>query len=786
MAAPRHAKKTPARAGSARGATRATQPPSLWQRHGRDVWVLVLVVFGILIGLAEVHALGPFGRWLASVVGDLLGVGRVILPLVLIGLGVAILWGKVEVDNARLGWGLTLGLISVTGLGDLIGGRPSTSATASALGRAGGWLGVVVGGGLVRGLGEVGAVVVLLAVLVVAVIVTTGIGLRTLAAASVRAVRVVVRALGRWWSSRPRPAEVDELEATPAPAKPRRTRAARNDELSPVDDAVELEATPWPTEESPDAQDALDAARDEWVPVEAPVAPAPVVVPDAHETSWSLPPLTLLTRTREQRQDRASVERAGAELVEALAAHGVETVLVGFTVGPTVTRFELELGPGIKVARLTALSRDIAYAMATPDVRILAPIPGRSAIGVEVPNRNRTLVALGDLLATDEARDAHHPLDVPIGRDIAGQTVIVNLGEMPHVLISGATGAGKSSCINSLVTALVMRANPEQVRLLLIDPKRVEMGHYQDLPHLLAPVVVDPKKAAGALNWAVKEMERRYDVLATCGARDLTGYKQMIDRGELDPGPTIAEEIGEAIERATGLASDALRPVGPEQMPYIVIVVDELNDLMMVAARDVEDSVVRIAQMARAVGIHLVLATQRPSVDVITGVIKANVPSRMAFAVSSLADSRVILDQAGAERLVGKGDMLLVTATSNIARRIQSPWVSEAEVQRVVEYWRAQGGRRETVVALDVPVERGGPGGGGGDDDEVLCQARELVIRTQSGSTSMLQRKLRVGFARAGRLMDQLEQEGVVAAGDGSKARKVLITREEYFPDEDR
>ena len=433
MAAPRHAKKTPARAGSTRAVTRVKQPPSLWQRHGRDVWVLVLVVFGILIGLAEVHALGPFGRWLASVVGDLLGVGRVIVPLVLIGLGVAILWGKVEVDNARLGWGLTLGLISVTGLGDLIGGRPSMSASAKELGRAGGWLGVVVGGGLVRGLGEVGAVVVLLAVLVVAVIVTTGVGLRTLAAASVRALRVVARSLGRWWSSRPRPAEADEPVATSEPAKPRRARAARNDERSPTEDTVEPEVTPWPTEEPSEAQDALEAAGGAWVPVEVPVTPAPVVMSDAHEPSWSLPPLTLLTRTREQRQDRASVERAGAELVEALAAHGVETVLVGFTVGPTVTRFELELGPGIKVARLTALSRDIAYAMATPDVRILAPIPGRSAIGVEVPNRNRTLVALGDLLATDEARDAHHPLDVPIGRDIAGQTVIVNLGEMPHV-----------------------------------------------------------------------------------------------------------------------------------------------------------------------------------------------------------------------------------------------------------------------------------------------------------------------------------------------------------------
>ncbi len=416
------------------------------------------------------------------------------------------------------------------------------------------------------------------------------------------------------------------------------------------------------------------------------------------------------------------------------------------------------------------------------DVRILAPIPGRSAIGVEVPNRNRTLVALGDLLATDEALKAQHPLDVPIGRDISGKSVVVNLGEMPHVLISGATGAGKSSCINSLITSLVMRATPDQLRLMLIDPKRVEMGQYNDLPHLLAPVVVDPKKAAGALAWAVKEMERRYDILADCGARDITSYQQMVVRGELEPGPSLHQEAAEAIERATGLESDVEPPVGPEVLPYIVIVVDELNDLMMVAARDVEESVVRIAQMARAVGIHLVLATQRPSVDVITGVIKANIPSRMAFAVSSLADSRVILDQAGAERLIGKGDVLLVTASSNVARRLQSPWVSEEEVRRVVEFWRAQGGRPETVVALDVPLSRSGSNSSGSndDDDEVLRQARELVLRTQSGSTSMLQRKLRVGFARAGRLMDELEQEGVVAAGDGSKARRVLMTLDEY------
>ncbi len=770
----------------ARGSHASHATPSLWRRHRRDVWVVALVVLGLFLGLAEVHALGAVGRPLARLVGELVGVARVILPIALVALGVTLVRERVELDTVRLSWGLVLGVIGLSGLGDLAGGRPSIHATAAQLGRAGGWLGVLSGGGLGRAFGSVGAVVALVAVLVIAVIVTTGVGLRTLVTVAVRWTRGAVRALTRWWIPKSQPptsgAASPLAEPDAVPGSRRRDRTALATPVSEEGDAV---GDGWPDVDGidyvePDPPEVPDVDADP-IPVRRAdsartAQPAPV---GEAERTWMLPPLTLLARTREQRQDRASVELAGAELVEALGAHGVETTLVGFTVGPTVTRFELELGPGVKVARLTALSKDIAYAMATPDVRILAPIPGRSAIGVEVPNRHRTLVALGDLLATDEARDARQPLDVPIGRDIAGQTVILNLGEMPHVLISGATGAGKSSCINALVTSLVIRATPEQVRLLLIDPKRVEMGHYQDLPHLLAPVVVDPKKAAGTLAWAVKEMERRYDVLASCGARDITGYHEMMDRGELDPAPSLAEEVGEAIERATGLASEAPRRVGPERLPYIVIVVDELNDLMMVAARDVEDSVVRIAQMARAVGIHLVLATQRPSVDVITGVIKANVPSRMAFAVSSLADSRVILDQAGAERLVGKGDMLLVTATSNIARRIQSPWVSEVEVQRVVDYWRAQGGRTETVVALDVPAERTG-GGPSDDDDELLRQARDLVIRTQSGSTSMLQRKLRIGFARAGRLMDLLEQEHVVAPGDGSKARRVLITRDDH------
>ena len=501
--------------------------------------------------------------------------------------------------------------------------------------------------------------------------------------------------------------------------------------------------------------------------------------------------MSLLHASKKLRLDQRQIDAAGEDLVRALAAHGVETRLVGSRVGPTVTRYELELGPGVKVARVTSLSKDIAYAMASPDVRILAPIPGKSAIGVEVPNRTRQLVSLRDILESKETRPsaATHPLEVAMGRDIAGRAVTANLAEMPHILISGATGSGKSSCMNSIITSILMRDTPDKVKMILVDPKRVELGQYDGLPHLLNPVVVDPKKAANALAWAVKEMERRYDLLAENGVRDITGYNQLVAEGLLAPaGPSDRRRVRDAAARALGEDHPAVEdeaelddePEPPQALPFILVIVDELNDLMMVAARDVEDSIVRIAQMARAVGIHLVIATQRPSVDVITGVIKANIPSRMAFSVSSLADSRVILDQPGAERLIGKGDMLLLTASSNIPRRLQAPWVSEEEVREVVGHWRAQGGQSEVIVGID-GIEDGPVGGAGvdDDDDELLVQARDLVVRSQLGSTSMLQRKLRVGFARAGRLMDLLEQAGVVGPSEGSKARAVLMTPEE-------
>ncbi|MGA0355296.1 MAG: DNA translocase FtsK, partial [Ilumatobacteraceae bacterium] len=399
-------------------------------------------------------------------------------------------------------------------------------------------------------------------------------------------------------------------------------------------------------------------------------------------------------------------------------------------------------------------------------------------IGVEVPNSRRQLVALGDLLNSPEATAAEHPLEVAIGKDIAGRPVFLNLATTPHLLIAGATGAGKSSGINCIITSLLMRTTPDHVRLILIDPKQVEMGQYQRLPHLLTQPVTNPKKAANALGWAVKEMERRYDVLSEVGYRDVTGFNNALATGKFQvPAGRNAEEF--------------------EHLPYIVVVVDELNDLMMVAARDVEESITRIAQKARAVGIHLIVATQRPSVNVITGVIKANVPARMAFAVSSLTDSRVILDQPGAEKLVGKGDMLLLPGNSSVANRIQGSFVSEDEVRAVVEHWRAQApepvysgdvqgpadSASSTPSSLDLDVTSDANAFSAGEDDEdtvVMRQAMELVVRSQLGSTSMLQRKLKVGFARAGRIMDLLEQRGVVGPSEGSKAREVLMTVEEF------
>jgi len=750
--------------------------------HAADLWGVVLVTVGALTVVAfYARSLGPAGRGARLAAGDLLGEGRYLLPLVLIAVGVRLMVGQGESDDdhprrepARAVIGGTLTLLAVAGFAGLAGGSPPLRSTTAELSAAGGWVGALVADPLGSALGGFGAVTVLVAVLLVALLLFTGVSVRTAASGVARAVR---------WAA--------------AVANGARAGEETGDEPEPTDPFGRAVAgsTQPPLEPQPPL-DALDGDTDGAAPdgPQTPVEAEAVVPPDTAIRQgsggqlemrpgpavgdWHLPPDTLLKRAKAQVIDEHEVDAAGAALVGALSAHGVETRLVGRTVGPSVTRYELELGAGVKVARVTSLSKDIAYAMASPDVRILAPIPGKSAIGVEVPNRRRQLVALGDILASPEAANATHPLEVAMGRDIAGRAVMVNLAEMPHVLVSGSTGSGKSSCINSVLTSILTRATPDQVRLILVDPKRVELGQYNDLPHLLTQVVVDPKKAANALSWAVAEMERRYDLLAEVGQRDVTGYNAAFDAGEL----AEQEETHRLRTQGTAGADEAVEPDEPRysRLPFILIVVDELNDLMMVAARDVEESVCRIAQMARAVGIHLVLATQRPSVDVITGVIKANIPSRMAFSVSSLADSRVILDQPGAERLIGKGDMLLLSASSSIPHRLQGPWVSEAEIRAVTAHWKRQR-PMEVVAGIEEVVGSEGPRGGedDGEDDDLLAQAIELVVRSQLGSTSMLQRRLRVGFARAGRLMDLMERRGVVGPSEGSKARAVLMSAEE-------
>ncbi len=747
-----------------------------------DFYGLILIVGGVILALGVyVDVAGPLSDAIGWLVGFFTGVGRYVVPIAMVAGGVALIRDARTSSPWRLliGWSLTA--LAILGILHIAKGPDNTVGfDVDIIRDAGGVFGWMVGRPLGALLGDVGAVVLLVAVGIGGALLVTQASLRSIAQRTGSGAAAIARPLGR--AARQALDNLSSLSSDSQADDERDEDPA--DEASSPTAALALPAAPSPEPETQlydggDDELAGDAAATPKRKRATPAQPAPPAASAGADTgNWTLPPVTLLHRAGAQTVNREEVEARGRVLQESLQQHGVDTTLSGMTVGPTVTRYELELGPGVKVARVTSLQKDIAYAMAAVDVRILAPIPGKSAIGVEVPNNTRRLVALGDLLVSPEAKEATGVLDVAVGMDIAGKAVFLDLATTPHLLIAGATGAGKSSGINCILTSILMRTTPDQVRLILVDPKQVEMGQYNRLPHLLTQPVTNPKKAANALGWAVKEMERRYDLLSKEGFRDITGYNAAYDRGQL-----TAEMLPSGELDLSGSANE------PERLPYIVVVVDELNDLMMVAARDVEDSITRIAQKARAVGIHLIVATQRPSVNVITGVIKANIPARMAFAVSSLTDSRVILDQPGAEKLVGKGDMLLLPGNTSVPNRVQGSFVSEEEVRGVVQHWRDQAPEVTYVSGVEgadeqpdlVTAASNAMSAGGDDDDEAMMrQAMELVVRSQLGSTSMLQRKLKVGFARAGRIMDLLETQGVVGPSEGSKARAVLMTVEEF------
>ncbi|GIE80294.1 cell division protein FtsK [Actinoplanes philippinensis] len=752
----------------ARGAGRqAASARSIGPEHRRDGAGLFMLGVAILIAVAVwAGSAGPVGVWVADMVRLFLGSLAVLLPLLLFYGAIRLMREPADPEHrgrSLVGW--TTIIVATAALLHISG--PDTEQPG--VDNPGGLLGFGIGGLLERAVTAWVAVPLLLLLFVFGFLVITA---TPIAKIPERVALLLDLVSGRSGRHLPPPPlagpeyDEDDTESEDEPAKPRRpARRRQASQAAPI--------TPLADEEPPDDFDEEIILHDTVAlpklpktrkkpPEHSPMPPtrAEQLEISAVKGDYRLPPANILATGAPPKARSRANDEIMAALTGVFEQFNVDAVVTGFTRGPTVTRYEVEIGPGTKVERITQLSRNIAYAVKSPDVRILSPIPGKSAVGVEIPNTDPENVSLGDVLRSRAAASDHHPMVVALGKDIEGGFVVANLAKMPHILIAGATGAGKSSCLNSLLVSLLTRSTPDEVRLLLVDPKRVEMTAYEGIPHLVTPIITNPKKAADALEWVVREMDMRYDDLAANGVRHIDDFNRKVRSGEITAPPGSEREM--------------------KPYPYLLVIIDELADLMMVAPRDVEDSVVRITQLARAAGIHLVLATQRPSVDVVTGLIKANVPSRLAFATSSLADSRVILDQPGAEKLLGRGDGLFLPMGASKPTRIQGAWVDEKEIAAVVKFCKDQREPEFREDVTEVPQSKKKEIDEEiGDDLQLLIQAIELVVSSQFGSTSMLQRKLRVGFAKAGRLMDLMETRGIVGPSEGSKARDVLVKPDE-------